>query len=270
MTSRKLPLIYDDMVPGQSYRLERSLASFLPASWTPASPELPSPSSSELPPTYHLVYFNPAMPANELLPDGTDPLQSPGPPFVRRMWAGGSLRFRPCEGPLDTPGTEYPSHDQIPLNGSRWVCHEIIRDVQIKGREGEEKVFVGIERRIGRLDEILEQEHATEPAYRDSAIRERLWTADEEDFGHTCVIERRNIVFLRERTPAGLLAAKEAVGKPAKMLKRKLGFFLVPTEYNVSTVISSLQLTDAIQPKVNLTSPTASHQLLLSSSAIAL
>src|SRR6266702_756832 len=93
MTSRKLPLIYDDMVPGQSYRLEQSLASFLPASWTPASPELPNPSSSELPPTHHLVYFNPAMPADELLPDGTDPLQSPGPPFVRRMWAGGYLRF---------------------------------------------------------------------------------------------------------------------------------------------------------------------------------
>lgn len=219
MTSRKLPLIYDDMVPGQSYRLERSLASFLPASWTPASPELPKPSSSELPPTHHLVYFNPAMPADELLPDGTDPLQSPGPPFVRRMWAGGSLRFRSFEGPLDTPGMKYPSHGQILLNGSRWVCHEFIRDMQIKGREGEEKVFVGIERRIGKLDEILEQQHAAEPAYRDSAIREWLWTVDEEDFGRTYVIERRNIVFMRERTPAELLATKEAVGKPTKMLK---------------------------------------------------
>jgi hypothetical protein len=119
---------------------------------------------------------------------------------------------------------KYPSHDQIPLNDTRWVCHEFIRDMQIKGREGEEKVFVGIERRIGKLDEILEQEHAAKLAYQDSAIRGWLWTVDEEDFGRACVIERRNIVFMRERTPAELLAAKEAVGKPAKMLKRKLGF----------------------------------------------
>ena len=96
--------------------------------------------------------------------------------------------------------------------------------MQIKGREGEEKVFVGIERRIGKLDEILEQEHAAKSAYQDSVIRGWLWTVDEEDFGRACVIERRNIVFMRERTPAELLAAKEAVGKPAKMLKRKLGF----------------------------------------------
>ncbi|OCL14057.1 hypothetical protein AOQ84DRAFT_394704 [Glonium stellatum] len=219
MTSRKLPLIYDDLAPGQSYRLERSLASFLPASWTPSSPELPSPSAAELSPTHHLVYFNPAMPADELLPDGTDPLQSPGLPFVRRMWAGGSLRFRPFAGALDTPGRKRPSQDQISLDGSRWVCHEFIRDVQVKGREGEEKVFVGIERRMGKLDEMVERGRAADLAASDSAIRARLWTAEEEEFGQTCVIERRNIVFMRERTPAELLAAAEAVGKPVKILK---------------------------------------------------
>ena len=84
------------------------------------------------------------------------------------------------------------------------------------------------------------------------------------------MIERRNIVFIQERTPAKLLTVKEVIGKPAKILKRKLGFFFVLTEYNRSTVVSFLYLTDAIQPKINLILPTALYQLLLSSSAIAL
>src|SRR6266536_3488451 len=80
-----------------------------------------------LPPAHHLVYFNRVIPSHKLLPNGTDPLQSPGPPFVRRMWAGGYLRFHPNR------------HPPV-LRGECYVCLERIRDIQIKGREGEEKV----------------------------------------------------------------------------------------------------------------------------------
>ncbi|OMP89319.1 P-protein [Diplodia seriata] len=143
----------------------------------PASPRL------ELPPAHHLVYFNPVIPAHQLLPDGTDPLQSPGAPFVRRMWAGGYVRFA-GEGRGEGP---------VVVDGGRWVCVEGIRDVAVKGREGEEKVFVGIERRVGRA---VEGEEGDE-----ERVRERLWTEREEEWGGASLVERRNIVFMRGRTP---------------------------------------------------------------------
>jgi len=116
-----------------------------------------------------------------LLPDGTDPLQSPGDPFVRRMWAGGAVRFSNAHS---TP---------LRLDGSRAVCLESIKDVSIKGSPGTEKVFVGIERRMGATVSESEDEES---------IRTRLYRDSEEDFadGAVGVIERRNIVFMRSRT----------------------------------------------------------------------
>ena len=132
------------------------------------------------------------------------------------------------------------------------MYYEFIRDMQVKEREGKEKVFIGIKRRISKLDEILEQKYVAKLVYQNSAIKKRLWTIDEEDFGHIYIIKHRNIIFMRERTLAKLLTAKEVIGKLAKILKCKLGFFLVLTKYNGSTIVLFLYLTDAIQPKINL------------------
>ncbi|KAK7524399.1 hypothetical protein IWZ03DRAFT_356639 [Phyllosticta citriasiana] len=191
----RLPPVYSDLTPSSSHALAITLSSFLPAEWTLKSPvaalprnnagapALPPPSPSlPLAPTHHLVYFNPALPAEHLLPDGTDPLQSPGEQYPRRMWAGGYVRWG------DRP---------VPLDGKRWVCVEGIRDVTIKGREGEEKVFVGIERRIGQPER-------------------KLWTEDEDDWGEAWLIERRNIVFMRGRSPE---QAKAEVSKGGKVVK---------------------------------------------------
>lgn len=127
-------------------------------------------------PGHHLVYFPPQVTLSQLLADGTDVLHTPGDPFNRRLWAGGHVRFPVSGGPL--------------LNGSRAVCLETIRDVVVKGREGEEKVIVSIERRVGTVEE---QES-------DQSVRERLWTEDAEDPGAAAVIETRNLVFMREKT----------------------------------------------------------------------
>jgi hydroxyacyl-ACP dehydratase HTD2-like protein with hotdog domain len=148
-----------------------------------------------LPPAHHLVYFNPAYPEDKLLSDGTDPNQSPGYPFVRRMWAGGYVRFNPKSG--------------IRVDKSRYACVEGIRDVTIKGKPGQEKVFVGIERRFAP---VLQGET-------DNTIISRLWEEKEDDFGESRLIERRNIVFMYERTSEELQAMRRQ-GATTKILKR--------------------------------------------------
>ncbi|OJD30077.1 prephenate dehydratase protein [Diplodia corticola] len=215
LPARRLPPIYSDLTPGPSHTLGISLSSFLPPAWTAASaptalprnalgaPALPRVNGGsgnnerqlELPPAHHLVYFNPVIPADKLLPDGTDPLQSPGEPFVRRMWAGGYVRFAAGGGKGEE---EKKVAGPVVLDGRRWVCVEGIRDVAVKGVGGEEKVFVGIERRIGRA---LEGEGGGEGGEEEEErVRRRLWTEREEEWGEAALVERRNIVFMRGRT----------------------------------------------------------------------
>lgn len=144
-----------------------------------------------------------------MLADGTNPDQSPGGPFVRRMWAGGQVKY---------------NHDNpLTLGSQRGVCMEGIRSVTVKGKPGDEKVFVGIERRLAfaNEDEIQRQVQAqTDATARETLehrVRQRLWRDSDEDFGECSIIERRNIVFLYERTKEQ--AAADAAAKPGKMLK---------------------------------------------------
>ena len=202
LPARRKVVIHDDLTPRNTHWLSIALSSFLPPTWTSPSTHssplaLPS-SPIPLPPAHHLVYFNPAYPSAQLLPDGTDPNQSPGPPFARRMWAGGSVRWA-----VGSP---------IVADGARWACVEGIRDVAVKGRPGEEKVFVGIERRFGRVAE----------GEGEDALGERLWEEREEVLGQSPLVERRNIVFLRDRTAQELEEVRRQGAAPpaAKMLKR--------------------------------------------------
>ena len=182
LTQRKIPLTYDYLVPTPTHLLTTAFSDILPST-EKSSNALARPTLSDsipLPKAHHLIYFPPAIPGKDLLPDGTDPLQSPGPPFVRRMWAGGSVRWNNT------------SSQPLQLNGSPAAVLESIRDVTIKGKPGDEKIFVGIERRVGTLASNNEDEETT---------RQRFWRESEEDFadGAVGVIERRNIVFMRER-----------------------------------------------------------------------
>lgn len=199
LTARRLPLVYDYLSPQPSHLLRLSLADFLPESPSTAKisalSAVPLPSvldPEHMPIAHHLVYFPPQVPSAQLLPDGTDVLHSPGSPFNRRMWAGGSTRFFQKGGPL--------------LSGDRAVLMEGIRDVTVKGKEGEEKIFVGVERRVATVDECEDEEN----------IRRRVWAEREEDPGDATVVERRNLVFMRDRAPAEIRADQQ---RPVKAVK---------------------------------------------------
>lgn len=199
LTARRLPLTYDYLHPQPSHLLNVTLTDLFSnqESSRQDSTTLPSINSPpHLAPGHHLVYFPPQVTLSQLLPDGTDLLHSPGEPFNRRLWAGGKVRFLSPSNPL--------------LNGSRAVCLETIRDVTVKGIEGEEKIFVRIERRVGVVGES-EAEHN---------IRERIWKADEEDPGQASVIETRNLVFMREKSPEQLNQDKENYRTNTRNVKR--------------------------------------------------
>lgn len=136
MISRQLPYGTDYMTLTQSRALRLTLADFLPHSREVRQGHSNGPlvkaRDGPLAPTHHLVHFPNVPPSSLLLPDGTDSLHSPGPPFTRRMWAGGSMAFL----------------QDIPLNGRPFHYTQSIADVQIKGKEGEEKIYVRVERVI--------------------------------------------------------------------------------------------------------------------------
>jgi len=196
---RELPAVFEDFSPQASYRLETALADYLPSTHL-APPLIPPPASlaRKLPIAHHLCYFEPSRRSHELLPDGTNPDHSPGNPFTRRMWAGGRITW----------------NQGIPLrlDGSRGVCAEFIRSVNVKGTAPNEKIFIEIERRVApaSAQEVAQcGEIAVSTAYREDStaaalftdlqhrVRQRLWRDQEEDFGPCAIVETRNIVFMR-------------------------------------------------------------------------
>ncbi|KAH7159890.1 HotDog domain-containing protein [Dactylonectria estremocensis] len=127
----------------------------------PSSPTVASPPRL-LPHGHHLVYFPIQLPPSELIPDGADPDHSPGPPFTRRVWAGGELTYG-------------ARAEELRLDGRAVVCREKVEDVSLRGKEGDEKVFVDVWRRYGLGHEDVEPRPEWE------------------------IEERRTLVFMREQ-----------------------------------------------------------------------
>ncbi|KAJ5641557.1 hypothetical protein N7490_005557 [Penicillium lividum] len=196
LTTRKLPLTFDYLHPQQSYLLTLSLQGLLPQPRCHnASPNLPSiKNPSPLPVGHHLIYFPPQVTLSQLVPDGCDVLHTPGDPFNRRMWAGGNVRF-PTPGPL--------------LDGSRAVCIESIRNVSVKGREGDEKVIVTIERRVGTVPEGEPEE----------STWSRIWMENEAELGDSSLIENRDLIFMRPKTAEQIALDREQFVKPSRFVK---------------------------------------------------
>ncbi|EEP79181.1 conserved hypothetical protein [Uncinocarpus reesii 1704] len=214
LLNQRLFLSYDYLSPQPSHLLRVSLSDPLNL---PESKQfeknanafsLPSVlQPGHMPRGHHLVYFPPQLPSSQLVPDGCDMLHSPGAPFNRRMWAGGSVRFRDQNGgPL--------------LNCQRAVCLEGVRDVRVIGREGEEKVFVGIERRIATVAETESEENITR----------KLWTAREEEWGDAVVIEKRNLVFMRDKTPDQVSMEKSRGNSQKRVLRGEKSEILLSTQ----------------------------------------
>ena len=175
MVSRRLPYAADYMTPTQTRSLRLTLQSVLPFSSKIIQDQAyrlryESPSDT-LSPTHHLVYFPNVVATSLLLPDGTDSWHSPGPPFTRRMWAGGSMTF----------------FQDILMNGDPYHCSEAIDDVWVKGDEGRENVFVKVKRTIyaGRYPGELSRARLDQRIYRRNT--------------GTRMIEDRTLVFMRNR-----------------------------------------------------------------------
>lgn len=106
----------------------------------------PPPSGTPLPPGYHLVYFTPAFLENELGADGTDASYNPSPPFTRRMWAGGEVRW--------------PRNDNGRVNPLR-VGQEVVETTRVLSAEpkvvkktGEDMIVVGVEKEFRNEDGV--------------------------------------------------------------------------------------------------------------------
>lgn len=168
MLARKPQMIWDVMSPTNTTLLNIALADFIPISCQPAFYRAGGKyinyikQNSWLPQGHHFVYFPLQKTASKLCPDGTDPYHSPGGPFVRRMWAGGSLEFK----------------DRFRLTSSPVVCREIIEDVSIKGPEGQEKIFVDVKREYRKDHDLYKT------ALKDLPMQQGI-------------AERRTLVFMR-------------------------------------------------------------------------
>jgi hypothetical protein len=95
------------------------------------------------------------------------------------------------------------------LDGSRAVCVEGIRNVIVKGPPGAEKIIVKIERQIGAVRE----------AEAESDVRKRIWATGENDEAHTSIVENRDLVFMRDKTPVQLSQDKAEFSQASRMIK---------------------------------------------------
>ncbi|KAI1637202.1 hypothetical protein F4809DRAFT_336545 [Biscogniauxia mediterranea] len=154
----------------------------------------PGAASYRLPPGHHLVYFPLQLPGSSLCGDGADPFPSPGPPWTRRLWAGGSLSH------LD--------EDMLVLGlgrggggGMPAVCAERVESVSVRGVPGAEKVFVEL------LREYYDE---------DSFVR-RLRPAG----ARNPIVERRTLVFMRPWKPEDQVLEENKAAASYRFAKRR-------------------------------------------------
>ena len=189
LKARRLPSISDVYTPIPTRLLNATLADFIPNHFT-AHP-------AALPFGYHLVHFAPPIKSSKLLPDGTDPMQSPGGVFTRRMWAGGSIVFG----------------RRVIFDNSPFHCLERISDVQVNGEEENQKIFVKIKRTVFP-GEMVGASRNEDGSWRGGFLQ-----------------ETRTLVFMRSDRPKALVDASR--NTPDKILKPEQSpdFFhhLVPT-----------------------------------------
>lgn len=186
--------IYDYLSPTNSHLLNTTLAGLVPPEvhypaelrdhYTALKRDAPFPNSivqeASLPVGHHLVYFPPQTPSTNLLPDGTEPDHCPGAPFTRRMWAGGRVRFPNSGGAWGGM-----TRKSLMLDGYLNVCLEkVTKEPEIKGPEGNEKVFVEISRKYGR----------TRPPWQPTTTEDSVFVETYPDIDET-----RTLVFMRER-----------------------------------------------------------------------
>jgi hypothetical protein len=241
MLSRPVATSREHITLETDHKLSQSLSAFLPPKWS----RRVSREKFVIPLGHNLVWFNTFMPVDQLLPDGTDPLQSPGEPWVRRMWAGGSMQAK---------GADYYDFKKGFAPDSQMLYAERIQDVRLRGSGDAAKIFVTIERRYARndaLDKTLARFHKQNPGSKTNTraiLREQMLRG--EEWGDAILKEERNLVFLKEKTPAELELIAAGQSLPVKYLDC------------LSTSCSALQdVANQLQHLRSLTSHTHSPQL---------
>lgn len=145
--------------------------------------------TSILPQGHHLAFFNSRHPVESLLPDGTDSDHSPGPPFTRRVWAGGSVAF--SQG----------WNSRLLLGDEGWICRESITNVRLKGAlSGNE---TSVENAPSLDDKIF-------------VDIERLYSPDGLP-NDPSITERRTLCFMAPKTPEDL---KRGLEQPSNISSR--------------------------------------------------
>ncbi|KAF2658969.1 hypothetical protein K491DRAFT_689574 [Lophiostoma macrostomum CBS 122681] len=207
MLRRELPILAGEVSPSHQTELEAALSGFLPSTWSAKS------FPSHLPIGHHLVSLNPHEPTNKLLPDGTDVLHSPGGPFVRRMWAGGSLTVH--------------ADSYYQPNGVVWrsnlTCVECITDVQLRGQDDNVKIFVTIKRAIAPTHRLVDRiRYDPKDSSRRRRNRARHTFRDtlrwDKDMAGASLVEQRQLVFLKKRSEQEMEAIRAGQLAPVKYL----------------------------------------------------
>jgi hypothetical protein len=241
MLSRPVATSREHITLDTDHKLTQSLSAFLPPRWSRRI----SRNKAVIPLGHNLVWFNTSMPVDQLLPDGTDPLQSPGEPWVRRMWAGGSMQAK---------GADYYDFDKGFTPDSYMLYAERIQDVRLRGSGDAAKIFVTIERRYARTETLdktlvsLREQDAGSKTSISAILREQMLRG--EEWGDAILKEERNLVFLKEKTPAELELIAAGQTLPVKYLDC------------LSTSYSALRdLANNLQRLRNLTSHIHSPQL---------
>ncbi|KAJ4366935.1 hypothetical protein N0V83_007465 [Neocucurbitaria cava] len=208
MLDRNVLWHLEDITAQPERRLIKTLEGFLPKEWC----RLPTKKSPFLPFGHHLIWFNTAAPSHALLHDGTDDYHSPPDPWVRRMWAGGSVQLKP---------DQYFDRKLGFTMDTAIAGAERIKDVRLHGQGDTAKIFVTIERRFARLDQLLKShkkvyERAENAPNVRTHFRQQL--RDDEEWGDAILKEERNLVFFKERTTAEMDAIKAGQMAPVRYL----------------------------------------------------
>jgi hypothetical protein len=210
MLGRQINPLFGSLSAPRNETLEKCLSSVLPATRARAIDR-----NLWLPIGHHLVYFNPYVLEDDLLPDGTDAIHSPGPPFNRRLWAGGRLN-------IDV--AKYFTGPSAWKLGTPFVCLERITNVHLRGEHDAAKIFITIQRRfasIESLDHYRSGLAGRKQTVQDAALLDgfRNELVTEDDWGSASMIEERDIVFLKDRTQDELDAFIAGDFPPVRYLK---------------------------------------------------